>query len=79
MGIGNLKIKDSKLYADISDPRTPDKAFIEYEVPEAIYEEIFARFQDAIDSLPETDEVAIAFKEGKQEYLNSLRKQINYD
>ena len=79
MGIGNLKIENSRLYVDVIDPLRRETPLIDVELPEEIADEIFERFQEMIDSLPEPDEVARAFKRNKQRYLDSLREQVNYD
>lgn len=77
--IGNLKIKDSKIFVDITDPRTPDKPLIEIEIPEEIADEIFEGLDNKLDSLPENDDVEQAFKRNKKQYFDNLKEQVNYD
>ena len=77
--LGNLKIKDSKLYVDVTDPQTIDKTLIEVELAEELANEIKQKLQGALDALPEVDEVAIAFKKSKQDYFNRRMSEVNYD
>ena len=77
--MGNLKIKDSKLYTDVIDPRTPSKPLIEVELPKEIAEEIFDKIINKLESLPEPDDVEKAHKKVRKDYFCGLRNQVNYD
>lgn len=77
--IGNLKIKDLKIYVDVTDPRTPDKPLIEVELPKELADEIFESLDDKLDSLPENDDIEQAFKKSKKQYFDNLKEQVKYD
>ena len=77
--IGNMKIKDSKIYVDVTDPRTADKPLIEVELPKELADEIFESLDQRLDSLPESNDVEQAFKRSKKQYFDNLKEQVNYD